>query len=282
MASVSSVRVVWCVTAFVLAPLVAEGRGPSQTEVLARAARRVLQYQADLPHLIATETSEQIATPPPGTRAAVIEVQKRELVSELGWVSAGTLPDLVGVRDVIEVDGRPLHEGERSRLQLLLHGSEPTTPDGVTELLNEGARYNLAEGSRNFNLPTVALFFLHPETQVRFKWSRKPSADASTWVLAFKERAQPTIIHTGDGEPVFSKGLVEIEVATGEVRRTELTVHIDKLDYTLTTIFRRVASMNMVLPVRLEEKYVMPSGTVTGTASYDTYRRFGTTARLVQ
>jgi hypothetical protein len=40
--------------------------------------------------------------------------------------------------------------------------------------------------------------------------------------------------------------------------------------------------MNMVLPVRLEEKYVMPSGTVTGTASYDTYRRFGTTARLVQ
>lgn len=275
-------RITYGAAWLLLAPLVAEGGAPRQKEVLARAGRRVRQYQAELPHLIATETSEQIATPPAGARAAVIEVRRRRLVSELGWVSAGTLPDLVGVRDVIEVDGRPLHEGERSRLQLLLHGAEPTTPERVTRLLDEGARYNLAEGSRNFNLPTVALFFLHPETQVRFKWSRKSPADAPIWVLAFKERAEPTIIRTGDGEPAFSKGRVEIEAATGEIRRTELVLHIDNLDYTLVTTFGRVASMDMILPVQLEEKYVTPSGTITGTASYDTYRRFGTSARLVQ
>jgi hypothetical protein len=165
---------------------------------------------------------------------------------------------------------------------MLLHGSGPTTPDSVTQLLNEGARYNLAEGSRNFNLPTVALFFLHPETQSRFKWSRQSSTSPTTWVLAFKERAQPTIIRTGDGASAFSKGLVEIETATGEVRRTELTVHIDQLEYTLTTTFGLVASVDMNLPVQLAEKYVTPSGIITGEARYDTYRRFDTSARLVQ
>jgi hypothetical protein len=267
------------VMALVVLPAAADGGGPSQKDVLARAGRRVLEYQAELPHLIATETSVQLASAPAGR---LIEIQERHLVSELGWVSAGTLPDLVGVRDVVEVDGHPLHGGERLRLQMLLHGSGPTTPASVTQLLNEGARFNLAEGSRNFNLPTVALFFLHPETQSRFKWSRQSPASATTWVITFKERAQPTIIHTGDGASVFSKGLVEIEPATGEVRRTELTVHIDKLDYTLTTTFGRVASVDMNLPVSLKEKYVTPTGTITGEARYDTYRRFDTSARLVQ
>jgi hypothetical protein len=274
-----SKRIVVGVTALLVLPGAADAGRPSQKDVLARAGRRVVQYQAELPHLIATETSVQLATAPPG---GTVDVPERHLVSELGWVSAGTLPDLVGVRDVVEVDGRPLHGGERMRLQMLLHGSGPTTPASVTQLLNEGARYNLAEGSRNFNLPTVALFFLHPETQSRFKWSRQSPSSATTWVMTFKESAQPTIIHTGDGYPVFSKGLVEIETATGEVRRTELTVHIDKVDYTLTTTFGRVASVEMNLPLRLEEKYVTPTGIITGEARYDTYRRFDTSARLVQ
>src|SRR4051812_11363897 len=267
------------VTAVLVLPASVDGRGPRQKDVLACAGRRVLQYQAELPHLIATETSVQRASAPFGH---LVEVQQRHLVSELGWVSAGSLPDLVGVRDVVEVDGQPLHGGERQRLQMLLHGSGPTTPDSVTQLLNEGARYNLAEGSRNFNLPTVALFFLHPDTQDRFKWSRQSPGSAAIWVITFKERAQPTIIHTGDGEPVFSKGEVEIEAATGEVRRTVLTVHIDKLSYTLTTTFGHVTSVDMNLPVRLEEHYVTPSGIIAGEARYDTYRRFDTSARLVQ
>jgi hypothetical protein len=272
-------RIVVGVIGLFVLPVATDGGGPSQKDVLARAGRRVVQYQAELPHLIATETSVQRATAP---RGRLVEVQERHLVSELGWVSAGTMPDLVGVRDVVEVDGQPLHGGERLRLQMLLHGSGPTTPASVTQLLNEGARFNLAEGSRNFNLPTVALFFLHPETQSRFKWSRQSPASATTWVITFKERAQPTIIHTGDGEPVFTKGEVEIEAATGEVRRTVLTVHIDEVNYTLTTTFGRVTSVEMNLPVRLEEHYVTPSGIIAGEAQYDTYRRFDTSARLVQ
>ena len=109
MARAWKVRLVGSAMALLIAPA-AESGGPSQKEVLARAGRRVVQYQAELPHLIATETSVQLARAPAGR---LLEIQERHLVSELGWVSAGTLPDLVGVRDVVEVDGQPLPAMER-------------------------------------------------------------------------------------------------------------------------------------------------------------------------
>jgi hypothetical protein len=272
-------RVVGGLLALGLALLPASGDAATrQRDVLARAGARVLTYQAELPHLIAIETSVQHAIPPPG---GVVEVPERHLIAELGWIAAPG-PDLIGVRDDTVVDGRVLRSGERSRLQWLLHGSGDTPLDHMTELLDEGARYNLAEGSRNFNLPTVALFFLHPDTQARFKWSRKSPATSATWQFEFKERGRPTIIHAGDGTSVVSRGLVDIDPATGEVLRTELTVHIDNLDYTLVTRFGRVPSMEMRVPVSLEERYVTPSGTITGVATYDNYRRFETSARILQ
>ena len=163
-------------------------------------------------------------------------------------MSAGTLPDLVGVRDVVEVDGHPLHGGERSTSAdrcCTAPGRRRRRGDAAAR---RGGRFNLAEGSRNLNLPTLALFFLHPETQSRFNWSRQSPASATTWVFKFKERAQPTIIHTGDGEPVFCKGLVEIETATRRSAPYRAAVHFDKLDYTLMTTFDRVASSTWCCP----------------------------------
>ncbi len=58
-------RTVVGVMALLVLPVTADGGGPSQKDVLARAGRRVVQYQAELPHLIATETSVQLATAPP-------------------------------------------------------------------------------------------------------------------------------------------------------------------------------------------------------------------------
>jgi len=183
---------------------------------------------------------------------------------------------------VIEVDGRALGDSERSALQRLLHGAAAPSLQGATDLLLEAARYNLAEGSRNFNLPTVALFYLHPVTERRFKWNRTSDRSAPVWTIEFKERDRPTIIRTGDGEPAFSRGTVDIEVATGEIRRTELRVSVEKLSYRLTTRFAEVPEMRMVLPVQLNEWYATRSGIVTGEATYDRYRRFQTGARIVQ
>ena len=41
------------------------------------------------------------------------------------------------------------------------------------------------------------------------------------------------------------------------------------------------AAMDLVLPVRLDERYTTPDEIVTGSATYTNYRRFQTGARLI-
>jgi len=211
-------------------------------------------------------------------------VQQRRLVAEFGWVAFPGSTEVVGVRDVVEVDGRPLNT-ERERLQSLLHGSQAGSGAEVGRLLDEAARYNLTvnHGARNLNLPTLVLFFLHPKAQPRFSWSRRSPQSAPLWEFEFKEREGPTFIHGGaDGlERVVSRGRVLIEPTSGVLRRSELRLRFDGINYTLVTTFDRVAALDMVLPVSLEERYETSSDSVVGTATYDNYRRFETDARIL-
>jgi hypothetical protein len=249
---------------------------PRDRDVLARAGAFVRRLQAELPRLVARETMDQRATPAGG---GTVEVPERRLVSELGWAPLVGTPDLLAVRDVVEVDGQPL-TAERLRLQELLHSGRGTLAE-ATRLLNEGARYNLSPGSRNFNLPTVALFFLHPQSRDRFSWSRTSARTAPVWRFEFKERRSPTVIRDGNGRPVHSRGSVDVEAATGTILRTELRLRYRHVDYTLVTTFSRVESLGLVLPSRMDERYAAPTGVIAGTAVYDDYRRFQTGAKLV-
>ncbi len=70
-----------------------------------------------------------------------------------------------------------------------------------------------------------------------------------------------------------------IDAATGAILRTELELEFDDVAYTLTTRFERVAAMDLVLPVALDERYATPDEIVTGSATYTNYRRFQTGAR---
>ena len=98
--------------------------------------------------------------------------------------------------------GSPLTT-ERERLQSLLHGSQAGAGAEVRRLLDEAARYNLnlTKGARNLNLPTLVLFFLHPQAQPRFSWSRRSPTSSALWEFEFKEREGPTVIHAGRGRP---------------------------------------------------------------------------------
>ena len=115
-------------------------------------------------------------------------------------------------------------------------------------VLEEGARHNLAPGSRNFNLPTVVVFFLHPERQKRFSWKRRSDARAPAWELEYRERDRPTLIRHGDGRSVFSRGRVWMDAASGAVLRTDLVLELDTFAYELTTRFERVAAMDSCCP----------------------------------
>ena len=126
------------------------------------------------------------------------------------------------------------------------------------------------------------LFFLLPERQPRFSWKRRTEANAAVWELEFRERDKPTLIRQSDGQPVFSRGRVWVEAATGAILRTELVLKLDPVVYTLTTRFERVAAMDLILPVALDERYASPEEIVTGRATYTNYRRFQTGARLIR
>ena len=256
----------------------APGNAPRDRDVLARAGAFVRGLEEELPRVVARERMVQRATVPGGGPA--LPVSGRRMVSELAWVPMPEAPDLLPVRDVVEVDGRAL-TSERQRLQALLQSGRGALEE-ARRLLNEGARYNLAPGSRNFNLPTVALFFLHPDTAPRFSWSRTSPRKARIWTFEFKERERPTIIRDGSGRPVFSRGSVDIDAATGTVRRTALRLRYHDVNYTLVTTFEPVPTMGLVLPVRMDERYATSSGLITSAATYDDYRRFETGARLVQ
>jgi hypothetical protein len=251
----------------------------SQTTVMARAAAFVERYTRELPRLVATETMSQLIERRPGQ---AIQGEQRQSVSDLAWVVVGDVRETIGFRDVIEVDGRPVGAGSR-RLVDLLHGPGGGTWADAREILNEGARYNLVPGSRNFNLPTVVVYFLQADRQTRFRWKRRSPDSAPVCEIEFHERSRPTVIRTGDGRSVTSRGRVWIDPTSGAVMRTTLELAFDHITYAIDTRLEYIASMGLVLPVGLDERYESPEGVVVvGQATYSNYRRFQTDARLVQ
>ncbi len=273
------VRGLWLLAGLAFHGMLTSGSAPSQKAVLARAGALVARYTDELPRLVATETLVQELTHQRDDEVGV--PTRRRSVAEFAWVALPGEVDPIGFRDVIEVDGQPAGP-ERRRLVELLHGSRQASWAQARAILEEGARHNLSPGARNFNLPTVALFFLLPERQQRFSWKRRTEPDAPVWELEFRERSRPTVIRQSDGRPAFSRGRVWVDAATGVVLRTDLVLEIEQVSYTLTTRFERVAAMDLVLPVRLEERYTTPDELVTGIATYTNYRRFQTGARLIQ
>lgn len=253
----------------------------NREDLLTRAGARAEAYLEELPRIVATESMEQQVLE---SRFAILDGERRRWIADLAWVRLNDAPEAIGVRDVLEVDGAPVMEG-RSRLVELLHGSRRGTWSEALALLNQGARHNLVPGSRNFNLPTVALFFLHPETRSRFRWSARWPRDTRAsspgpFEIEFRERSRPTTIRGIGGEHIYSRGRVWV-TGDGSVARTELRLEIGPLKYTLDTHFGFDPGVQLVVPHRLTERYASPNGVVVSTAHYSNYRRFHTGARLV-
>lgn len=251
---------------------------PSMDAVLERAGAGVVRSFDELPRLVARETMTQRVRLPPGRGT---DPPGRQWVAEFAWLTVAGEPEAIGVRDVIEVDGAPV-PGATSRLVDLLHGPAGGTWMAARAILDEGARHNLVPGSRNFNLPTVALFFLHPERRPRFSWKRRGPGRAAVWEVEFRERERPTVIRGGGGEQVYSRGRVWIEAASGVVRRTELRVKLERVEYTLETTFEFVPEVQLTVPTALDERYSAPDGVVVSRATYTGYRRFQTGARMIR
>jgi hypothetical protein len=137
------------------------------------------------------------------------------------------------------------------------------------------------------NLPTTALFFLHRELQSRCSWKTEALVGSRASVVSYKGSDRPTVIRGLNNEPVFSRGRIWIDVATGAVQRTELKTEArdpegETTSYVLVVEFAFDDTLQLLLPRHLREHYETSSEVVDGRAEYTNYRRFQTEGRLVR
>src|SRR4029079_4179436 len=95
----------------------------------------------------------------------------------------------------------------------------------VTRLANESARYNVGPISRNFNVPTSALFFFQPANLSRFTFTRKGTKKiegVTAWEIEFKETKSPTLIMTRGGKDVPVEGTLWVDPEEGTVVQTRI------------------------------------------------------------
>lgn len=278
-----------------LALVLAAGRGataaePSLVEVLRRAGAYVTAYEDVLRVVVAREEYVQRLRAAPGGPVQ----QTRRLASDVALVrvrGAG-LPWWL-LRDVQEVDGLALSDRQARLERLLIAGP----PDGLARaraIADEGARYNLGRAVRNFNVPTLALAFLHPGLQpgFAFEWKGTATIEGRRFVeLAFRELAAPTVVRGPAAHPdVPASGRVYVhDGPDGVVGRTELVLeHAGDGVLTRATIateYRPQPALAMWVPVemrdRLQTELVGARGRsgsvelVEGLATYSGFQRAG-------
>lgn len=261
---------------------------PDLQTVLRRAADYVRGYHEALSAIVAEERYVQRSRPhrAPSLPGPETEAHERRLRSDFVIVpGVGAGSPWLGVREVLEVDGRPI-EGEHGRLEALLRDTRADTAGRLRALADAQAQYNLGDLYRTINVPTLALDFLLPDRQDRFRFKRSGTAElhgASVWTVTYQERARPTLIRTPEGRDVVSAGVFWIAPETGAVVRTELRAGENlgrRLRSVILVSYARHDRFDMLLPDDMNELYVTPRSQIEGHATYGRFRRFETEVRI--
>lgn len=200
-------------------PVPGDSTSESLGQILERMGHYVQAYGERAALLVATEKYTQRVNTEDGTT-----YPPRRLTAEFAIVKAAGAVGWIGFRDVVEVNGEAVVD-RRDRLLRLLSDANGDTAE-ATRISNESARYNIGPISRNFNVPTTALFFFHPANLPRFTFKirgRKKIEDIETVVLEFKETRRPSMVMTRQGKDVPCEGTVWVSPADGTIVRTLVT-----------------------------------------------------------
>jgi hypothetical protein len=132
--------------------------------------------------------------------------------------------DWLGFRDVYEVDGKPVRDRQDRLLRLFT--DDPQTAISLARRINdEGARLNLGVMQRNFDVPTMALFFLQPSYSSRFRFRKdgeEKLGGTLVWKVGYEETVKPTIIRTSSGKDMPVRGTFWIDPVSGQVLKTHM------------------------------------------------------------
>lgn len=255
--------------------------GPIDTSpraVLAAATTYLKAYQEALEFVLADEVTVQEVFDARDRRTARRETSGDFFLSYVpadgGWLS---------VRDISKVDGKPVEAGDDLR-GLLNRGSMARIGRAMAD---RNARYNIGVVTRNFNEPMFALVILDPKNQSRFRFDRQSTVTSDTGTLvtlAFTERDRPTLVRGSSGAPVFTRGELTLDGATGRLQRSVVTMRDGPTTAQLTTTFTLNEKLNLWLPAVMQERYSHSSSrlkeVVLVESTYTNYRKFDVAVRI--
>ena len=266
-------------------PAATQEREPDFKTVLRRAGDYASEYHRQLSAMVGEEWYVQRAgpdlAPPSLIPRGRAEKRERVLKSDFAIVHDGGV--WLGVREVFEIDGEKV-AGERGRLQRLLSDTSMSAGARVRALADQQARLNLGELYRTINVPTLALGFLLPDRQPRFRYKRSGAAEEAgtpVWIVTFQERDRPTLIRTPEGEDMLSSGTFWIDPRTGAVLRSELRTGARKRVSSIILVgYRHHDRFDMFLPDDMNELYITSRERIEGHATYSNFRRFEVETRI--
>jgi hypothetical protein len=263
------------------------GREPRLKDVLSRLEHYLTTYESELATLVAEEHYEQSIQPADSGPSTT----RRTLTSEFGFLRLPGRPEWLGLRDTFAVDGLPVPDHQRGRLdRVLTEGSNPQ--DLARRIVDENARYNLGGVARTINVPMLALDLLGRRNRGRLSFQKRGDEQLggrTVWAVTFDEHQRPTLVKTPDGRDRPVHGSAWIDPTDGSVLQTELEFDDGRGGAapatSITVRYRRETTLGLLVPYEMREVYRLgTTGTpeeIDAVARYTNFRQFHTSARIV-
>lgn len=241
-----------------------------------KAVAYVERFQRDFGSIVSEERYEQALRPARNFGGVARGVpQQTVLLSDFLLVQVRG-EEWLPFRDVFDRDGKPVRDREERLAKIFLAGGKDAFEQART-IMDEGARHNIGNVSRNINTPTLALLFLTSRHLYRFEFKRAKPRESDTGVpIEFREKARPTFITTTNGRDLPVRGRFIVDETSGTVLQTELDAVDTAVEAHVVVTYVRDEAMGFFVPARMEERYQRPRDPmeVRGVATYSKFRRF--------
>ena len=258
---------------------------PAAQPLVDRAAAYLAEYARSLSSVVAEERYDQslrtggLAIHQPGAnpmRPSAYE-QRRRLVCDYVLVGVSGPNGWVGFRDVMEVDGKAVENGERLATRFLSSPVTAATMNQAARISQEDARFNLGDVSRAINVPTLALMVVSDLHRNRFEFTagdERRIEGVRARALDFHELYGPTLIRGAGGADLPASGTLWIEPGSGTVLQSVLRTRDSQLDSQITVSYRLDKALELWVPDTMQEVYKTSKEHIEGEATYRDYRRF--------
>jgi hypothetical protein len=270
------VHLALCIVVVIALPVrstAAQASQPSLDVVLSRLFAYVEQFQRDFGSMVAEERYDQTVRQNSSfSRGETRRVLRSDFLL-VNVPGQGWLP----FRDVFEAEGRQIRDREDRLTALFLSGATSNALEQARRIMDEGSRYNLGGGTRNINVPTLALMYLGPDMRsgVRFA-DAGAGRDDDGRIIEFTEFRRPTLIATTGNRDLPARGRIWVDETTGTITRTELHADDTGVEAQVSVWFELEPTINTWVPKRMEDRFKRRGDTseVRGVATYSRFRRF--------